>query len=54
MGRLTAIAGYVGIVTTFAVVFGGLMHAGNTDPEGRVTSAHSAIHGIIIIPPFRG
>ena len=54
MSRINAIAGYVGIVITVAVVFGGLIHASNTDPEGRVQSAHGAVHGIVIIPPFRG
>ena len=52
MSRITTIATWVGIVMTFAVVFGGLANAGRTDPEGRVKSAYGAVHGIVI-PPFR-
>ena len=53
MSRITTIATWFGIVATFAVVFGGLAHAGHADPEGRVESAHGAVHGIVI-PPFQG
>ena len=53
MSRITTIATWVGIVATITVVFGGLVHASHTDPEGRVESAYGAVHGIVI-PPFRG
>ena len=53
MSRIATIGTWVGIVMTFAVVLGGLAQAGHTDPEGRVESAHGAVHGIVI-PPFRG
>ena len=53
MSRITTIATWFGIVATFAVVFGGLAHAGHADPEGRVESAHGAVHGIVI-PSFQG
>jgi hypothetical protein len=53
MTRINIIATWVGILATFVVVFGGLAHAGRTDPEGRVESAHGAVHGVVI-SPFRG
>jgi hypothetical protein len=45
MSRITTIATWFGIVATFAVVLGGLAHAGHTDREGRVESAYGAVHG---------
>jgi hypothetical protein len=53
MSRITTLATWAVILTTFGIVFGGLAHAGHTDPEGRADSAYGAVHGIVI-PPFRG
>ena len=53
MSRINTIAAWVGIVATFAVVLGGLAHAGRSDPEGRAEPAYGAVHGVVI-PPFRG
>jgi len=51
MNYLRTVGTWLGISAIFAIVLGGLVHAGNADPSGHAVfgAAHESV-----VPPFRG
>jgi hypothetical protein len=50
MSKISVASSWLGIFVGIAIVFGAIAHSARTDPVGRVSTAHVAVHGIVISP----